>query len=271
MKKGYQLYSARAAMKKDFAGTLRRVREIGYEEVEFAGFFGKTAEETRDLLDELGLRAVCTHTSLDDLLADPDGQIAFHKKIGAAYVAVPWLDEDRRPGGRYFARTIRALRELGEKLADNGIGLLYHNHDFEFTPVSGQPGLDFLLDAVDARWLNAELDTCWINIAGCDVVSYIEKYRGRCPILHLKDFEGAPENKERLLDLVGTADGTRRRKEFAFRPFGHGEQDADAVMGAALRCHIPHVVVEQDDSGELDPLDAAEMSLHTVEKYLCDI
>lgn len=265
-KLGYQVYSAREEAEKDLLKVLRQIKTMGYDGVEFAGFYGHTAQEVKAMLDETGLMAISSHVPFQSIEADMFGTIAYHQAIGCQFIAVPYLDEASRPGAPGFARTLKAIYKFGRLCREAGIDLLYHNHDFEFEKLSGQYGLDFLYDAVPAEYLKTELDTCWVKVAGECPVDYIRKYAGRCPVVHLKDFVGGKQRGEALYALIqadGSDDRTVAEAEqpaFDFRPVGYGVQDIPAIIRAGLASGAGWFIVEQDRSSERPPLDAAKMS-----------
>ena len=193
------------------------------------------------------------------------GVIAEQRRLGCRYLAVPFLDETMRPGAPGFARVLRMVYRFASLCREAGIQLLYHNHDFEFVPVSGLYGLDFLYGAVPAHLLQTELDVCWIRYAGEDPVAYLRKYAGRCPVVHLKDYVGVRGDTSPY-GLLGRAEEKKENVPFAFRPFGHGCQDVQAVVGAALESGVQWFVIEQDQSPDRPALEAAQMSLETLRK-----
>lgn len=266
IKLGYQIYSAREEAEKDLAAVCAKLKEFGYDGVEFAGFYGYTAEQINDILNANGLVAVSSHVPYVSIVEDMAGTIAFHKAIGCKFIAVPYLDEQTRPGAPGFAAAIRNIAAFGAMCKAEGIQLLYHNHDFEFIKLSGQYGLDFLYDAIPAELLATELDTCWVNVAGECPAAYIRKYAGRCPVVHLKDFIGAKKEGEVLYALIksdGSDDVKVEQKDepaFDFRPVGYGKQDIPAIIAAGLESGAQWFIVEQDRSSERPPLDAAKMS-----------
>ena len=140
---GYQLYSAREECSKDLMGVLKQLKALGYDGVEFAGFYGHTAEEIRGMLDEAGLVAFSDHVPYAVIEQDMFAVISDHLKIGCKYIAVPFLDEAHRPGQPGFADVIRTIAKFGALCKAAGIQLLYHNHDFEFEKISGMYALDF--------------------------------------------------------------------------------------------------------------------------------
>ena len=265
IKLGYQVYSAREDAEKDLLGVLKQLAAMGYDGVEFAGFYGHSAQEVKAMLEEAGLKAVSSHVPFASILEDMFGVIAYHQTIGCKYIAVPYLDEETRPGAPGFAKTIREIYKFGKLCHAAGIQLLYHNHDFEFVQVSGEYGLDFLYDAVPAHYLATELDTCWVKVAGEDPSAYIRKYAGRCPVVHLKDFVGSKKRGEKLYALI-QADGkdddpsVSEDLAFDFRPVGHGVQDIPSIINAGLESGAEWFIVEQDRSSQRPALEAAKMS-----------
>ena len=147
---GYQVYSARDDAQKDLYGTLKALKEMGYDGVEFAGFYCHSAQEVRAMLDDLKLIGISNHLPFAQIEADMFGEIAYHLTIGCKYIAVPFMDEATRPGSAGFAHAINVIYRFGQLCREADIQLLYHNHDFEFITLSGQYGLDFLYSSVPA-------------------------------------------------------------------------------------------------------------------------
>ena len=204
-----QVYSVRDDAAADMMGTLKKIADMGYDGVEFAGFYGYGAEEIRAELDKLGLKAVSSHVPFATLRSDLEATAEYHKILGCKYIAVPYLEEKDRPGTENWQKTIDDILAIGKYLHSQGIQLLYHNHDFEFVKIDGKYALDMLYDAVPAEYLKTELDTCWVKFAGEDPAAYLHKYAGRSPIVHLKDFyvEGSVKDAATPYALIN-ADGT---------------------------------------------------------------
>lgn len=259
-----QLYSVRDEMQQDFLGTLKAIKNMGYQGVEFAGLFDFTPQQVRDMVQAVGLVPISAHVPLADLLADPDGVVGAYQTIGCEYIAVPYVTPERRPGAEGFAQTIADIKMLGEVCQKHGLVLLYHNHDFEFVQVDGEYGLDVLYNSVPAQLLQTEIDTCWVKVAGVDPSEYIRKYTGRAPVVHLKDFYMQGDKKpDKLYELIGIeTDGKQESAEvFGFRPVGHGLQDMPAILAASEAAGANWVVVEQDRPapGET-PMDSIQKS-----------
>src|SRR3989440_4307648 len=181
-----QLYTVRDESARDFAGTLRRVAQIGYTAVEFAGYGGLAANEMQALLRETGLRAASTHVGLAALEADLDHEIDYCLAIGCQYLVLPWLDQRWRGADAMRALAPR-LNELGRRCRERGVVFSYHNHEFEFARSDGRYLLDQLLDATDPALVVLELDVYWAAYAGADPAAYLRQRAGRVPLVHLKD------------------------------------------------------------------------------------
>ena len=258
-----QLYSVRDDMEKDFEGTVKKVKELGYEGVEFAGLFGKTGVEVKKICDDLGIVPVSAHVPYYDMLENPAEVLKDYKDLGCKYVVVPYLTEECRPGTEGWDDTVKGIRKIGEAAKEMGIQLLYHNHDFEFLKIDGKYALDILYDTVPADLLQTEIDTCWVNVGGEEPAAYVEKYTGRAPIVHLKDFSGSKGNGP-LYKLIGIEEEAQETTStFEFRPVGSGVQDWKKIIASAEKAGAEWVVVEQDDpSMSKTPMECAEMSIN---------
>ena len=240
-----QLYSVRGDAKNDLLGTLKAIKEMGYDGVEFAGLHGYTPAEIKKMCDELGLVPISAHVPYRDMVADAQGVLSQYAEIGCKFVVVPYLVEADRPGTENFPKVIENVKMIGEVAKRLGMKLLYHNHDFEFLKIDGKYALDILYDEVPADLLATELDTCWVNVGGEDPTSYILKYSGRSPVVHLKDFFG--EKSEDMYELIGIEKkAPTRPSNFEFRPVGAGLQNFPSILDAAEKAGAEWVVVEQD-------------------------
>lgn len=265
-----QLYSVRDDLSADFRGTLEKVKAMGYDGVEFAGLYGYTPSQIREMCGEIGLVPISAHVPYAEMTADPEKVLGDYAAIGCSYVAVPYMDEPYRPGTDGFPQVIETIRMLGQVAKDKGMTLLYHNHDFEFVKIPAQGGasaygLDVLYNSVPADLLQTELDTCWVNVAGESPVAYLEKYAGRAPVVHLKDFVMSGKKPAKLYALIGIDDGAQEESNggaFEFRPNGYGAQDIPAIIDASIRAGAQWLVVEQDNpSMGKSPMECAKMSM----------
>ncbi len=239
------MYTVREDQRQDFRGTLTRVARMGYPAVEFAGYGGLTAEEIRDLLNELGIAAAGTHTGLDAILQDFGAAVHLHHTIGARFVTVPSLPARYARDEAGFRQAAKDLGELGRRLAAEGLALGYHNHDREFFRVGDRYGLDLLLEETDPAHLRAELDVYWAQKAGVDPAAYIRKLGARCSLLHIKDM---------------AADGS-------FAEVGTGSIDFSAIFAAGDAAGTEWYIVEQDACKQRPPLLAVELSLNNLRAW----
>lgn len=256
-----QLYSVRDDMKTDFKGTLKKVKALGYDGVEFAGLFGKSGEEVRAMCDEVGLVPISAHVPFADMIKNP-ALLEEYKTIGCEFVVIPYLSEEYRPGAKKFGEVIEGAKMLGKKACELGMKLGYHNHDFEFVKINGEYALDILYKEVPADILQPQIDTCWVNVGGENPADYIRKHSGRIEIVHLKDFVGA--KSENMYALIGIDDDKEKETngKFEFRPVGYGLQDFAAILEASKAAGARWVVVEQDNpSMGKTPLECAQMSI----------
>lgn len=184
---GVQLYTVRSLLSGDFEGTMRTVADIGFDEVEFAGYYGRSPSEVKGLLDELGLSAPSTHVQLGMLRDDLDGVIQTAQEIGHEYVICPWLPESERGPLEGYRKLAQFFNEVGGQLREAGLQFGYHNHAFEFETINGEQPYNVLLNATDPEHVTMELDLYWIVEAGYDPLTYFEQYPGRFALSHVKD------------------------------------------------------------------------------------
>jgi sugar phosphate isomerase/epimerase len=193
---GVQLYTVRAAMQRDFEGTLARVAAIGYKEVEFAGYFDHSPKDIRSLLDRYGLTSPSTHVDYEVLGDKWPNEIETSKVIGQSYIICPWIPEEIRNRADGWREAAKTFNRAGEASKKAGIQFGYHNHWFEFYPVNGKRPYDFLLEQCDPDLVKMEMDLCWIEVGGGDPLDYFHRYPGRFPLVHVKDVKQIPARKE---------------------------------------------------------------------------
>ncbi|CAM4173990.1 sugar phosphate isomerase/epimerase family protein [Lederbergia lenta] len=236
-----QMFTLREESEKDFAGTLKKVAELGYDGVEFAGYGGLPVTEVRALLDELGLKAASSHVPLDDLKNDLARVIEDQKVLGSQYIVCPYLLPDQRSEEDYQA-LIPFLEKAGETCRTEGITLCYHNHDFELERLSdGRTALESIFDDTSANNVQVEPDVYWLTKAGENPVEWIKRYQDRTPLIHLKDM---------------TVD-----EEQFFAELGTGGVDIEAVLEAGKEIGVSWFVVEQDATRRT-PFESIEISIN---------
>ena len=202
---GLQLYTVRSLMKLDFEGTLARVAEVGYSEVEFAGYFGKTPGQVRSALSAHRLRARSGHFDLPKDADDWKRTLDLAKDCGHEWATVAWINEPLRRTADDWHHLANHFNVLGTAANAAGMRFAYHNHDFEFKPAGDRTGLDILLSNTEQGLVDFEMDIYWVTKAGADPLDLIARYPGRFPLMHAKDATAAPERK--MVDVgAGTID-----------------------------------------------------------------
>jgi len=260
IKVSLQLFSVRDEIEADMYGTLKAVKEMGYDYVQFAGFYDHPAEEIKKMLDELGLTCISTHADLKTILDEGQKFIDELKTIGIKYVAYPWMGYGDLKGGVNWETSVENIKKGGQMLKDNGMTFLYHNHEHEFELYEGKTYADWLFEAVPADLLQTEFDTCWVKYGGYDPCEYLKKYSGRSPVVHLKDFvcdyvANAPEASKEINKTIA-----RKENGFMLKPVGLGQQDFPSIIKAAIEAGAEEIVVEQDEWPEHTAMEAAKIS-----------
>lgn len=239
---GIQMYSLRDITKEDLKDALKKVADMGYKYVEFAGFFENAAEDVKAWLDEYGLICSGTHTGAAPLAADRiEETIAYHKTIGCKNLIIPGMDWSTR---EKLDANIELMNVAQQKLAEHGITLGYHNHSSEFltTPYGA------VIEDEIIRRTNVELqiDTFWAFNAGLDPVAYCESLKNRIRVIHLKDgVPTAPENR----NYQHNHDGVMGKS------IGEGQTPIAAIREWAIQNNVLMVI----ESEGLDPSGPGEV------------
>ncbi len=243
-----QLYTVRDALDADLEGTLRRVADIGYREVELAGLPGVTAHAMRASLQRCKLEAPSMHASYDRLRYDFASLLEEARVLGANYLVCPSVDAGERRTAGDWRNVCRTLNGIGRAVRSHGLALAYHNHDFEFVPFDdGSTPFRLLMTETDPREVKLELDVYWVAKAGLDPVQCLKEGGDRIVLVHLKDL---------------AADGSTAE-------VGSGVLDMERIVRAALAAGARHLFVEQDDS--TNPLASIGASFRFLEHLPADL
>ena len=228
---GLQLYTVRSLMEKDVEGTLRAVAEIGYKELEFAGYYNRPPAALKATLDSLGMRAPAAHIPLDQLRASMPAVLDAAAALGHQYIVCPFLmPADRAPDA--YKRLAAEFNGFGRAVRARGMRFAYHNHDFEFADVgAGRTGYDVLLAETDPQLVQFELDLYWATHAGRDPVTIFGAHPGRFALCHVKD----------LRDPQGAK---------GMAPVGEGTIDFARIFAAGQQAGLRHFFVEHDSAAE---------------------
>jgi sugar phosphate isomerase/epimerase len=230
---GLQLYTLRSIMNDDLEGNFRRIAEIGYKELEFAGYYDRTPQEIRAILDENGFTAPSTHISSAQFRNSLDKIIEDAKIIGHEYVICPHPGDEPFETLDDYRAMAEFFNEVGMKCQEAGLKFGYHNHSFEFEEIDGVVPYDILLEETDPELVPMQLDLCWIVNAGKDPVAYFEKHPGRFHLCHVKDLDANGE-----LANVGS-----------------GTIDFARIFASAPTAGLKHYIVEHDRPGD-DPFES---------------
>ncbi len=242
---GLQLYTVRDSLKQDFEGTIAKVAQVGYKEVEFAGYFGKSPQEVRKILDSNKVISPSEHVSYDIVQNKWPETLEAAYVIGQKFIVCPWVDVSQRKEPDGWKRAAETFNRAGEAAQKAGIQFAYHNHAFEFEPsevLGGKLPYDFLLAETDPKLVTMELDLCWITVGGQDPVKYFERYPGRFPLVHVKDWTTkGPGGSD-----YGGATG-ESRKPGHMTDVGQGEIDWKRIFAQSGKAGVQHYFVENDE------------------------
>jgi sugar phosphate isomerase/epimerase len=243
---GLQLYTVRAAMKTDFDGTIAKVAATGYKEVEFAGYYDHSAKEIRELLDKNGLVAPSCHVDYRTVENKWPETIEAAKVVGHSYIICPWIDEKQRAETGGWKRAADLLNKAGEASQKADLQFGYHNHSFEFQPaetLGGKLPYDFLLAETDPKLVVLEMDLCWISVAGKNPIDYFDKYPGRFPLVHVKDWVKDSTHSSGYKGAMGQTVTYNGR----MADVGQGSIDWQNLFAHDGEAGIKHYFVENDD------------------------
>lgn len=237
-----QLYTMRDPAKKDLVGTLKKCREMGWEAVQWSGMPNLPAEKIREALEAADLKIVACHVPMEPFEKNFDKEVQFWKTVGCKDIAPGGMMNDCKKDLQAWLNGCKRLDAIGGKLKEVGMRLSYHNHTFELEKFPDDPRrkLDILMET--APNVNMELDVAWCFEAGVDPAAQLLKYKGRCPVIHMKD-------------LIPPKNG----KKFQFQPLGKGEVPLKEVIKAGHEAGVEWYVYEQD-AGQGSPFDYAKES-----------
>lgn len=216
------------AMKADWKGTLKQAVEFGFSEIEGGSDFAGSPKEFLTFCKEIGIKPIASGSSLEPMMKDPQKFFDDQNELGMKYIVCywPWM------GGPPFKldqckKSVEMLNELGAKAKTNGLQLLWHNHDNEFHEMEDGLPFDYLMNHTDPKLVQCELDIYWVKKGGGDPLEFLKKYKGRIPVLHVKDMAAGPEQ-----DFICP---------------GRGIIDFAPIFAEARKQKIEHYFVERDN------------------------
>lgn len=256
LKPAVQLYTLRDLVKQDFAGTLGRLAEIGYQGIELAGYGSAgSAAAARRAADDAGLAVCGAHVPLERLETDLAGALDEIATLGSATLTCPYLADARRADAAGYEQVADFFDRAGAACRDAGVTFCYHNHAFEFQEFppkladrdgGTRTGMDVLFGGTDPALVKSELDVFWVKHAGHDPAAYVQKMADRVRLLHLKDMADAESKK--------------------FAPVGEGILDFPAIVKAGVAAGVEWGIVEQDSCYDTPPLEAVRTSFNNLKR-----
>ena len=226
---GLQLYTVRDLMKADMPGTLARVAAIGYKEVEFAGYFGRTPREVHEMLEKYHLSSPSTHLPYESF-QNWQKVLDDSNVIGHKWVTLPWIPEEKRRTVADWKAIAAQFNQVGAQAKKSGLRFAYHNHDFELKPIDGVKPLDILLGETDPKLVDFEMDIYWVIYGGGDPFDYFTRFPHRFALAHVKDSSGPPDKK--MVDV------------------GQGKIDFRSIFARSAKAGFKHYFVEHDQPAD---------------------
>lgn len=246
-------------MSADVPGTLKKVSDIGYKNLELAGyadgkFYGYKPAEFKKMVSDLGMVALSSHTQVEAAAVTVDASKLMaeaHAELGVKYCVQPWIEEVDRNIEKY-KKIIADCNEVGKIMKGVGIQFGYHNHNFEFANLDGiVPYYDLFLKEMDADLITMELDLFWASKAGQDPIEMFNKYPGRFQLLHFKDMK----TKQAPFFTINKDD---------ICPVGEGVIDFKHILTAKEKAGAKYIIVEDDNQGNGKPFEGIESSIKNV-------
>jgi sugar phosphate isomerase/epimerase len=246
-----QLYTCRDLLKTpaDIAKTLARLRACGYEAVQLSGMGPIDAGELVQILEGEGIVCCATHEDSATILESPEAVADWLEKLGCKLTAYPFPRGVDMTSAEAVGELIRKLDAAGAVLARRGITLCYHNHHHEFYRVGRRTVLERIYAESDARHLQAEIDTYWVQYGGGDPVVWCEMLKGRLPIIHLKDYQITAKSEPQYCEI------------------GEGNLDFKKIVAAAEASGCTWFAVEQDVCPG-DPIESLAISFRYLSEHI---
>jgi sugar phosphate isomerase/epimerase len=259
---GIQLWTVKSEAEKDLAGTLRKLQALGFREIEFAGYYGKTAAEIGSLLKAIGLTPVSTHAGADEIATNGDAVIADAKTLGlkciicsspmsdAAKAKLDWVKKMDALDPGDWKLNAELFNKFGKQVKAAGMQFGYHNHHVEFKKFGDKTAFDTLFGSTDPDLVKIELDVGWAVAASQDPVAILNKYKGRVIALHVKDIGKLDPDPHKATTVA----------------VGEGTIDWKKVIGTAHANGTKHYFYEQEEPFTRPIMESAKMTADYLSK-----
>lgn len=261
MAPGLQVYTIREALAEDFKGSMQRIADLGYVNIELFAYrdgqyFGYTIPEVKTLMSDLGLQVKSSHVATGWTSPDAVGTMTNNweqtvedaAELGQEYIALAYLTEAERESIDDYKKVAELLNRCGETAKNAGLQMAYHNHAFEFETIDGQVLYDLLLNECDEELVKFEMDLYWTKRAGVDAIEYFEKHSGRFPLWHVKDMAAGEDQ--------------------FFAAVGEGVIDWKNMFSHAETAGLDYYFVEQDATKSGEPFKEIEKSIDYLQNIL---
>lgn len=264
---GIQLFSVPKMLSEDFEGGLEMLSSIGFKEIELfgpypfsdeknikqwagaasmlgfsgSGYFGKSRDEVKSLMQKYGFKVPAMHTDMDTLNNKMPELAEAANSLGAKYVVLPSIPDEKRQNLDGYKRVADEFNKIGEKAKNHGIRFAYHNHGYGFHEMEGKIPMDIIFKETDPKLVYFEMDLFWTTAAGADPVKLLKEHKGRYKLMHIKDMT---EEKQ------FSGDGGDASQWFVLFPYmasaGEGVLDLPNILSTAKKNGVDHFFVEQD-------------------------
>ncbi len=233
---GLQLYSLRNELKKDLPGTLKMVRDWGFEEVELAGFPPMTPAESARALRAASLRPVSTFVDYERVRDDFTGVVRDAKTLGVQHVICGWIPHEKTLTRADVDRAASSFNTWAAAASREKLRFGYHIHGYEFVSSPDGTLMDTLFKRTDPAHVDFEMDVFWVVRGGGDPVALLQRYANRIPLLHVKDMRRG----------TATAITTGQAPDEASVQLGTGTIDLPAVLRAAVKAGVTWYFLEDE-------------------------
>lgn len=264
---GIQLFSLPKVLEKDFAGGVKMLSQMGYREIEMygpfpfsaqaaidrwasvasslgfsgSGFFGHTATEVKKIFDENKISAPSMHTDFETLRTRMDKLAEASHTIGFKYVVLPALPAEYRKTLDDYKKAIDIFNSVGEAAVKNGLRFAYHNHGYGLQEMEGKIPVQMIIENTDPKYVFLEMDLFWTVAGGVDPIAWLEKYKGRYKMMHVK-------NMKKKVKFSGDGGDSNQWIELfpEMTTAGEGALDLKSILAVAKKSGVEHFFVEQD-------------------------
>ena len=260
-KMGLQLYTIRDAMKQDAVGSLKKVRALGYEDLELYGYdgdngsyYGYKAADFKKILEDHDLTTTSGHYGLADYINDAESMTRYVDQcitgalaLGQDYITWPWMAPEHR-NLETFKRLPELLNTIGSQISQAGLGFAYHNHDFEFVEYDGQTGYDIISSETDPKLVKFQLDMYWaVHSSKLSVPALIAREPKRFVMWHIKDMDKVTRDYSEL---------------------GNGSIDYDSILREASQTGLQYYYLEQGGNFATNSMQSITDSAKYFNKHL---